>query len=162
MKPRIVRESGEKNGAFHVDFYGRVGVFFYWPEDKGCPTPEQVMAACERASVELVGVPDKRAGEWWVPFNRAPVTRSWMRLTPEFIGEPKRCATCECGLAYPDLYRVCPECGKVLSDRRYYTQRKGERRGSDRDRGDDRRGHINTWFRPERPDRRTGEDRRKS
>lgn len=95
-----------------------VGLLLPWPES--CPyTPEQVMAACERKLVELVSVPRNSGTGWFVQYRGG----RWIALTPEFMGEPKKCAceTSPCG------YK-CPECGRVICDRR----RKGERRKGER------------------------------
>ena len=160
-KPRIVREAKHwSDGPLREDYDGLAYLALPWPED--CPyTPERVMAACERHGWEAIGVPRWGASAgWFVPVTCGGVD-TFCALTSEFMAEPKRCAHECCDWKNGPHGRRCALCGVILSDRRHGERRKGERRRMDKNLGDDRRGHIKTWYRPERPDRRTGKDRRK-
>ena len=123
MKPRIVRERT-----------GRVCLNIPWPDE--CPhSPEAVMAACERAGKEIIGVPFMRGGWWRVPYLHHLICDS-LALTPEFMAEPKRCehglvtSTGSTTMDYgePRHFTKCCNCGAILSDRRVGERRKGERR----------------------------------
>jgi len=97
MKPRIVRELGVGQGfpfALHEVGVGPAYLGLPWPKvgtgPGECPyTPEQVMAACERKGLEVLGRVYSLFGEsWWMWVQRG-THAELISLTPEFIGEPK-------------------------------------------------------------------------
>lgn len=172
MKPRIVREWDENVERAPACFYrddlplagsceGPAYLALPWPE--ACPyTPEAVMAVCEREAWTLVGVPVLDALNGW----RCAVRRKgadgyigigFMHLTPEFMGEQKKCEHKPFHRVRSGLYIECPHCDAILSDRRHCERRKGERRMicSDYDRYGGRRHGL-------RFQRRTNIDRRRA
>jgi len=165
MKPRIVRELGVGQGfpfALHEVGVGPAYLGLPWPKvgtgPGECPyTPEQVMAACERKGLEVLGRVYSLFGEsWWMWVQRG-THAELISLTPEFIGEPKCNAPGHEWTPPENCYSVCPRCNAILSDRRYYTQRKEERRKIGKLYSGGRR-RINTSL----VERRTGTDRRRS
>lgn len=151
MKPRIVRAVlpglGEWIGEQGL---GTAYLALPWPEE--CPwTPEQVMAACERNTGTFpVRVPWLSTGGQWLITTNTMV----YGLTPEFMGEPKKCL-CEQFDISGGLPLRCEKCGRIIHDRR-----KGERRKRERRKG------LSCLFVPERLEqrkrvRRSGKDRRK-
>ena len=163
MKPRIVRpNSTERAGdeMLHECFSGRT-IYLALPWPKDCPyTPEQVMAACERAGNVPLSVPMKNTLDDWVVVIGF---LHWRNLTPEFMGEPKKCEHPD-GMCFT-LHAIhggwfikCDACGAILSDRRHGERREGERRGRGSWGG---RRDMDT-VRGTNADRRIGTDRRKS
>ena len=128
-KPRIVRESTTvtMNGLpwMHESHAGKAALLLYWPE--ACPwPPERVMAACERVHEQPFGVPYAVNGMWEV---RVAPFKCYV-LTPEFMAEPKPCPTCRAWCrARTDIPPTCPDCGRLVCERRTQGERrKGERR----------------------------------
>ena len=122
-KPRIVREKGENGGIFADFYHGPAALVLYWPES--CPyTPEVVVAVCERRQLTLATVPMESTCGWgiYTCWTRVRLP-TWTALTPEFMGEPKKCAH-ECvEWSVTEAGRQCAMCGALLFDRRH-----GERR----------------------------------
>jgi len=134
VKPRIVRENVSGEGfpfALHECARGIPYLALPWPKvgtgPGECPyTPEQVMAACERNGHTPAAVPYEDG--WWKVRAERDGCFMYFSLTPEFIGEPKCDAPGHEWTPPANCFSVCPSCGAILSDRRYYTQRKEERR----------------------------------
>ena len=129
VKPRIVRENRDCGMTVSAHGDGPAYLALPWPKD--CPfTPERFLEEWP----EACGVPVRTpaSGAWLVPLRDHPCASGphWKRYWPEFIaaGEPKECEHKPFHCVSSGRYIECPQCGTVISDRRYYTQRKGERR----------------------------------